>query len=85
VTVPCTHAAATVVVNAALEPVRLRCPCGREWRVVPAELDLAAAAARVAAIHTLADFDQRRAQIADQYAAICAQTPAQPATEPGAP
>lgn len=34
----CGHASPSVVTNAAGEPVRLICPCGREWRVIPIEM-----------------------------------------------
>lgn len=33
----CDHAAAAQVHNGAGEPVRLICPCGRVWRVLPVE------------------------------------------------
>lgn len=36
-TAACDHAAAAQVHNGAGEPVRLICPCGREWRCLPAE------------------------------------------------
>jgi hypothetical protein len=36
----CAHDRAEIVLNAAGEPVRLLCPCGREWRVVPIEWDV---------------------------------------------
>lgn len=36
----CTHRAAEPVFNEAGEPVRLICPCGREWRVLPIEMQV---------------------------------------------
>lgn len=33
----CAHASPAVVHNAAGEPVRLVCGCGRNWRVLPVE------------------------------------------------
>ena len=36
----CTHEDAAVVMNAVGEPVRLICPCGREWRVLPIEWEV---------------------------------------------
>lgn len=34
----CAHDRAEIVLNASGEPVRLLCPCGREWRVLPIEM-----------------------------------------------
>lgn len=34
----CAHANLSPVFNAAGEPVRLLCQCGREWRVLPIEM-----------------------------------------------
>lgn len=36
----CSHEAAAVVKNATGEPVRLICPCGREWRILPVEWEV---------------------------------------------
>lgn len=37
---PCPHTAPAPVFNASGEPVRLICACGREWRVLPIELEI---------------------------------------------
>lgn len=34
----CAHTTPALVHNASGEPVRLLCPCGREWRVLPIEM-----------------------------------------------
>lgn len=34
----CAHPTPEVITNADGEPVRLLCPCGREWRVLPIEM-----------------------------------------------
>lgn len=36
----CTHREPVLVFNAAEEPVRLNCACGREWRVIPLEWEI---------------------------------------------